>query len=221
MSFRCLQCSMVLESGKAYRAKTAAGNEITFTVIESGDGDWSSVELDEGGVVEPNVWLNTSQLLWISAESKRKLAISKAADEIIDVLENSVDQSYVPEAGRRSPVVEDHRPSFRPDFPGTMTPRGCSARCHRRTAALYERRVCGDACCGGRGFLRVSARGPEAARPRFVVSYGPQQIMRRIHRETVAGGANADAVRARAAPSMMDDEFPVRPTGAVAATVTV
>ena len=116
MSFRCLQCSMVLESGKAYRAKTAAGNEITFTVIESGDGDWSSVELDEGGVVEPNVWLNTGQLLWISSESKRKLAISKAADEIIDVLENSVDQSYVPEAGRRSQVVEDHRPSFPAGF---------------------------------------------------------------------------------------------------------
>jgi hypothetical protein len=74
---------------KAYRAKTAAGHEITFTVIESGDGNWSSVELDEGGVVEPNVWLNTDQLLWISAEPKRKLALSKAADEIIDVLENS------------------------------------------------------------------------------------------------------------------------------------
>jgi hypothetical protein len=96
----CVQCSMVLEQGKAYRAKTAAGHEITFTVIESGDGNWSSVELDEGGVVEPNVWLNTAQLLWISSEPKRKLAISKAADEIIDVLENSVDQSYVPEAGR-------------------------------------------------------------------------------------------------------------------------
>ena len=63
---------------------------------------WSSVELDEGGVVEPNVWLNTSQLLWMSSEFKRKLAIPKAADEIIDVLENSVDQSYVPEAGRHS-----------------------------------------------------------------------------------------------------------------------
>jgi len=53
---------MVLEPGKAYRAKTAAGHEITFTVIESGDGNWSRVELDEGGVVEPNVWLNTDQL---------------------------------------------------------------------------------------------------------------------------------------------------------------
>jgi hypothetical protein len=74
---------------RRYRAKTAAGHEITFTVIESGDGNWSSVELDEGGVVEPNVWLNTDQLLWISAEPKRKLALSKAADEIIDVLENS------------------------------------------------------------------------------------------------------------------------------------
>ena len=84
---------MVLEAGKAYRAKTAAGNEITFTVIESGEGTWSSVELDEGGVVEPSVWLNTAQLLWISSEPKRKLAISKAADEIIDVLENSLPNS--------------------------------------------------------------------------------------------------------------------------------
>ena len=113
---------MVLEPGKAYRAKTAAGNEITFTVIESGDGNWSSVELDEGGVVEPNVWLNTSQLLWISSESKRKLAISKAADEIIDVLENSVDQSYVPEAGRRGQVVEDHSPSFAAGFSRNSDP---------------------------------------------------------------------------------------------------
>jgi hypothetical protein len=113
---RRLQCSMVLELGKAYRAKTAAGNEITFTVIESGDGNWSSVELDEGGVVEPNVWLNTDQLLWISSEPKRKLAISKAADEIIDVLENSIDKSYVPEQGRRDQVVEDQSPSLAAGF---------------------------------------------------------------------------------------------------------
>jgi hypothetical protein len=107
---------MVLEPGKAYRAKTAAGHEITFTVIESGDGNWSSVELDEGGVVEPNVWLNTAQLLWISSEPKRKLAISKAADEIIDVLENSIDKSYVPEAGCRDQVAQDHNPSFDAGF---------------------------------------------------------------------------------------------------------
>jgi hypothetical protein len=118
----CVQCSMVLEPGKAYRAKTAAGNEITFTVIESGDGNWSSVELDEGGVVEPNVWLNTDQLLWISSEPKRKLAISNAADEIIDVLENSIDNSYVPEAGRRDQAVEDQSPSLVAGFSRNSDP---------------------------------------------------------------------------------------------------
>jgi hypothetical protein len=116
---------MVLEPGKAYRAKTAAGNEITFTVIESGDGNWSSVELDEGGVVEPNVWLNMGQLLWISSEPKRKLAISKAADEIIDVLESSIDKSYVPEAGRGL-VGEDQSPSLAARFPGIASRRGYS-----------------------------------------------------------------------------------------------
>jgi hypothetical protein len=112
---------MVLEPGKAYRAKTAAGNEITFTVIESGDGNWSSVELDEGGVVEPNVWLNTGQLLWITSEPKRKLAISKAADEIIDVLENSINKSYVPEAGRGL-VGEDQSPSLAAGFSRNSEP---------------------------------------------------------------------------------------------------
>jgi hypothetical protein len=110
---------MVLEPGKAYRAKTAAGNEITFT---AGDGDWSAVELDEGGVVEPNVWLNTGQLLWISSEPKRKLAISKAADEISDVLETSIDKSYVPEAGHRGQVVENHSHSFEAGFSRNKDP---------------------------------------------------------------------------------------------------
>ena len=117
---------MVLEPGKAYRAKTAAGHEITFTVIESGDGNWSSVELEEGGVVEPNVWLNTGQLLWISSEPKRKLAISKAADEIIDVLENSIDKSYVPEAGPRDQLYRIKAPAWRLGFPGTGIRRGYS-----------------------------------------------------------------------------------------------
>jgi hypothetical protein len=56
-------------------------------------------------------------------------------------------------------------------------------------------------------FFRLFVLGTEAARPPFVVSYGPQQIMRRIHTETVAGRANADAVRARAARAR------VRPNG--------
>jgi hypothetical protein len=83
---------MFLESGKSYRAKTASGNQITFTVIEDGDQAWTTVELDEDGVVEPNVSLNKSLLLWISSEPKRKLAISKAADEVIQGLEISIEK---------------------------------------------------------------------------------------------------------------------------------
>ena len=81
---------MFLETGKSFRARTSFGTEITFTVIGPDHQNWTVVELDEGGLVEPNVWLNTSLLLWISSEPKRKAAISKAADEIIEVLENSV-----------------------------------------------------------------------------------------------------------------------------------
>jgi hypothetical protein len=81
---------MTLESGKSYRAKTVLGSQITFTVIDARGGGWANVELDEAGVVEPNVWLNTGLLLWISSEQRRALAISRAADEIIEVLEESV-----------------------------------------------------------------------------------------------------------------------------------
>jgi hypothetical protein len=84
---------MFLETGKLYRAKTSAGTEITFTVTDRSDPLWCSVDLDEAGVVEPNVWLNTAQLLWISSAPRRKLAISKAADEVIEVLENSLQRS--------------------------------------------------------------------------------------------------------------------------------
>ena len=80
---------MFLETGKSYRARTSFGGEITFMVIGPEQQNWLVVELDEDGVVEPNVWLNTTLLLWVSAEPKRKTAISKAADEIIEVLEKS------------------------------------------------------------------------------------------------------------------------------------
>jgi len=83
---------MFLETGKSYRARTSSGDEITFTIIGPDYQNWRQVELDEAGLVEPNVWLNTALLLWISSEPKRKLAISKAADEIIEALENSVRQ---------------------------------------------------------------------------------------------------------------------------------
>ena len=82
---------MLLEAGKSYRAKTAAGREITFTVIDPGDQSWITVELDEDGAVEPSVSLNKSLLLWISSEPERKVAISKAADEVIEALEVSIE----------------------------------------------------------------------------------------------------------------------------------
>ncbi len=84
---------MTLESGKSYRAKSVLGSQITFTVIDPGDGRWTNVELDEAGTVEPNVWLNTGLLLWISSEQRRTLAISRAADEIIEALEESVKEA--------------------------------------------------------------------------------------------------------------------------------
>ncbi len=81
---------MLLETGKSYRARTAFGSEITFMVIMTGEQNWTNVELDEAGLVEPNVWLNPALLLWICSEPKRKLALSKAADEVIEVLESSI-----------------------------------------------------------------------------------------------------------------------------------
>lgn len=81
---------MTLESGRLYRAKTVLGTQITFIVIETGEKTWAQVQLDEAGIVEPNVWLNTGLLLWISSEPRRTDAISKAAAEVIDALEDSV-----------------------------------------------------------------------------------------------------------------------------------
>jgi hypothetical protein len=80
---------MTLEPGKAYRAKTGAGTLITFVVFDAKAG-WANVELDESGVVEPNVWLNTGQLLWISSEKRHTEAIARATDEVIEALEESV-----------------------------------------------------------------------------------------------------------------------------------
>jgi hypothetical protein len=82
---------MTLEPGRLYRAKTSFGTQITFIVIESGEGIWIEVQLDEAGLVEPVVWLNTGQLLWISSEPRRTDAISKATAEVIDALEDSVE----------------------------------------------------------------------------------------------------------------------------------
>ncbi len=81
---------MTLESGRLYRAKTVLGTQITFTVIEAGEQTWAQVQLDEAGLVEPSVWLNTGLLLWISSEPRCTDAISKATAEVIDALEDSV-----------------------------------------------------------------------------------------------------------------------------------
>ena len=81
---------MTLESGRLYRAKTVLGAQITFIVIEAGEQIWAQVQLDEAGLVEPNVWLNTGLLLWISSEPRRTDAIEKATAEVIDALEDSV-----------------------------------------------------------------------------------------------------------------------------------
>ena len=43
---------------------------MTFTVIDSGDGSWTRVVLDEGGAVEPNVWLNTGPAASKNGEAK-------------------------------------------------------------------------------------------------------------------------------------------------------
>ncbi len=81
---------MTLESGRLYRAKTVLGTQITFIVIEPGEEPWAQVLLDEAGIVEPNVQLNTALLLWISSEPRRTDAISKATAEVIEALEDSV-----------------------------------------------------------------------------------------------------------------------------------
>lgn len=78
---------MMLETGRSYRAKTSEGTQITFTVTGDAKGAWANVDLDEAGSMEPNVWLNTGLLLWISSEQRRTDAVSKAADEMIEALE--------------------------------------------------------------------------------------------------------------------------------------
>jgi hypothetical protein len=92
---------MFLEPGKSYRAKTVLGTQITFTVIECIEERWAAVQLEDDGTVEPNVWLNTGLLLWISSEQKRTEAISKAADEIIESLEGTV--PYKPASKLKTP----------------------------------------------------------------------------------------------------------------------
>lgn len=78
---------MNLETGKAYRAKTIHGDQIVFTVVDAARSPWITVELEDGDTVEPNVSLNTGVLLWISSEQKRKVALTKAADQVIEALE--------------------------------------------------------------------------------------------------------------------------------------
>ena len=86
-----------------YRAKTVLGTQITFMVMGPCEEPWAQVQLDEAGLVEPNVWLNTALLLWISSEPRRTDAISKATAEVIEALEDSV-QVQVPVALKRELV---------------------------------------------------------------------------------------------------------------------
>lgn len=79
---------MKLEPGRTYRAKTANGDLIKFTIVALNDGLWPTVDLDSLEGPEPNVLLNTRLLLWISSDA-RTIALSKAADEVIEALEQS------------------------------------------------------------------------------------------------------------------------------------
>jgi len=80
---------MLVETGKSYRAKTAAGERITFRVIDMPKGEWPVVDLDCSDGAEPNVRLNINLLLWISSEQRRDLALSRATEEVIEALEKS------------------------------------------------------------------------------------------------------------------------------------
>lgn len=84
---------MRLQAGKSYRAKTANGELIGFTVLDEGDGIWLTVDLDSAEGPEPNVALNTRLLLWISSEQQREIAMSKATEEVIVALEESTEGS--------------------------------------------------------------------------------------------------------------------------------
>jgi hypothetical protein len=78
---------MRLEPGRRYRAKTAAGELMTFRVIKKGDGPWVNVDLLADDGPEPHVWLNTALLLWISTEEQQEMALAKATEETIEALE--------------------------------------------------------------------------------------------------------------------------------------
>jgi hypothetical protein len=80
---------MELEAGKTYRAKAATGEMIQFTVVHVAAKGWVVVDLDSLDGPEPNVMLNTNLLLWISSETRRTVALSKAADEVIEALEKN------------------------------------------------------------------------------------------------------------------------------------
>ncbi|HWR54846.1 MAG TPA: hypothetical protein VN428_27300 [Bryobacteraceae bacterium] len=82
---------MTFEAGKTYRARTADGEQIRFTVTVVGDGTWLNADLDGADGPEPNVWLNTRLLLWVSTELESAIAVTKAAEEVIDALERSAD----------------------------------------------------------------------------------------------------------------------------------
>jgi len=83
---------MHLEAGRGYRAKTANGELIAFTVLDKGDGEWLRVDLDSADGPEPDVALNTRLLLWISSQ-QREAAVSQAAEEVIEALEESTEDS--------------------------------------------------------------------------------------------------------------------------------
>lgn len=80
------------EAGKAYRAKTANGDQIAFTVTGVVGSGWLSVDLDSAEGPEPNVLLNTHLLLWVSTEQRRTVALAKAAEEVIEALERSSEE---------------------------------------------------------------------------------------------------------------------------------
>jgi hypothetical protein len=83
---------MHLEAGRTYRAKTAAGDQILFTVIEAAD-PWATVDLDSADGSESNIWLNTRLLIWISSEGRRPVAVSEEATaEVIEELERSSEE---------------------------------------------------------------------------------------------------------------------------------
>lgn len=80
---------MKLQVGRTYRAKAATGEQIGFTVVAVGGGGWCNADLDSVEGPEPNVMLNTNLLLWISSETGRAEALTRAADEVIEALEES------------------------------------------------------------------------------------------------------------------------------------